>query len=203
MQKSCASPAGYRKTPANSRPALRLGFALAVFSLAPLAAAPQASPPSKDEQSCQDFVQQFYDWYLSFNTSKGKLPANGPSEEDVLRLRPQVLSPELLRMLKEDLEASKKSSDDVVGLDFDPFLNTQDPSPKFKLERVTVKDGHCNAVVYGIRGGKKQEKVKPELTQGASGWVFVNFHYDSETPKDDNLIDILKSLREDRKKPQS
>jgi len=203
MQNRYVSPAGYRKAPAFFRLAPRLAFAVAFFSLLPVAAAPQASQPSKDEQSCRDFVQQFYDWYLSFNTSKGKLPANGPSEEDVLRLRPQVLSPDLLRMLKEDLEASKKSPDDVEGLDFDPFRDTQDPSPKIKVERVTAAGGHCNAVVYGIRGGKKQEKVKPELAQGANGWVFVNFHYDSETPKDDNLIDILKTLREDRKKPQN
>jgi hypothetical protein len=37
-----------------------------------------------------------------------------------------AFSPELASKLKEDLAAQEKSPGEIVGLDFDPFLNAQD-----------------------------------------------------------------------------
>jgi hypothetical protein len=156
---------------------------------------------SKDERSCQEFVQKFYDWYVSREVLDAKVREGHPSSDDVVRLRPQVLSPELRELLKEDSVAQAKA-EDIVGLEADPFFDSQDPSPKFLVESVSVKDGRCNAVVNGFEEGKKQERVMPELISSGPTWVFVNFHYVSKFPQDENLITMLKMLRDQRNKPR-
>jgi hypothetical protein len=90
-------------------------------------------------------------------------------------------------------------------LDFDPFFNSQDPSSRFEVERVTMKDVHCHAVVNGIEQGEKRDRVVPELVEARGKWVFVNFHYrfnfgDGKPPEDDDLVSMLKPLSEDRRK---
>jgi hypothetical protein len=154
-----------------------------------------------DEPSCRDFVQQFYDWYVSRVELHLRSRLAGPPSNDVLRFRPQALSAELLQLLKDDIAAQAKVKDELVGLDFDPFLNSQDVISKFEVASVRVKDGRCNAVVNGIEGGKKQELVMPELTASGGTWVFINFHYGkSEFSQDENLLSTLKQLRDERKK---
>ncbi|MGO9434537.1 MAG: hypothetical protein ACLP00_09590 [Terracidiphilus sp.] len=148
-------------------------------------------------------MQQFYTWYLGRTAVNDKSRSAGPSWDDVPRLRPQVLSPELLGLLKDDLAASRSNSEEIVGLDWDPFLATQDPSPKFEVENVSLKAGHCFAVVNGIEHGKRQESVSPELVQSGETWIFVNFHYKGQSPQDENLIGTLKHLRDERKKAKN
>jgi hypothetical protein len=187
----------------------RLGVAFAIFFVASLAASIAPSLQAQDakqrqtEQSCQNFVQQFYTWYLGHNAHNEESRSAGPSWDDVLRLRPQALSPDLLALLKDDLAASRANSDEIVGLDWDPVLATQDPSPKFEVESVSLKDGHCYAVVNGIERGKKHETVVPELAQAGRKWAFVNFHYKDQPPQDENLISTLKLLRDERKKARN
>ncbi len=165
------------------------------------AQAEHASALQMDEPSCREFVQQFYDWYVSRAELHLKSRLAGPPSNDVLQFRPQSLSAELAQALKEDIEAQAKVKDDLVGLDFDPFLNSQDVISKFEVAGVRVKDGRCNAVVNGIEGGKKQELVMPELTASGGTWVFVNFHYGkSEFSQDENLLSTLKLLSDERKK---
>lgn len=154
----------------------------------------------RNEQSCRQFVQQFYTWYVSPNVKDGKPKPAGRSWDEVLRLRPQSLSPELLGLLKDDLAASKANPDEIVGLDWDPFLASQDTGSKFEVESAAVTNGHCTAQVNGIDHGRKRETVMPELVQAGGAWVFVNFHYKSQPPPDENLISTLKFLRHERKK---
>jgi hypothetical protein len=187
----------------------RLGTAFVASCIALLAVSTQPAllaqhvKQSKTEQSCRNFVQQFYTWYLGRNALIDKSRSAGPSWDDVLKLRPEVLSPGLLSLLKDDLAASRANSEEVVGLDWDPFLATQDPSAKFEVDSVSMKNSHCYAVVNGIEHGKKQETVVPELTAASDTWVFVNFHYNDQPPQDENLIATLKQLRDQRKKSRN
>ena len=90
-----------------------------------------------------------------------------------------------------------------MGLDFDPFLNAQDPSEHYVLRDVSVKDGRCSVEVYSVTSGKKSAKkfVIPELMFKSGQWVFMNFHYGkSKRAEDENLLSILKTLRADRQK---
>jgi hypothetical protein len=159
-----------------------------------------AGAQARNEQSCRQFVGDFYNWYLAPDPSNGRPKAGDRAWSDVLRLRPDALSPELLSLLKDDLAASQASRDEIVGLDWDPFLASQDPSSTFSVESVSVRDDHCDAWVNGIEGGKKQESVGPELIRNGQSWVFVNFHYKGQSPEDENLVSTLKVLRDERKK---
>jgi hypothetical protein len=157
-------------------------------------------PLSKEERSCQKFVQEFYDWYVARDVQYEKSREVRTTSDYVLQLRPHVLSAELLRLLKDDSEAQSKANE-IVGLDFDPFFDSQDPSPKFEVESVSVMNDRCDAVVNGIREGEKQERVMPELVAAGQSWVFVNFHYGkSKFSEDENLLSTLKFLSNDRKK---
>jgi hypothetical protein len=183
-----------------------IAFLTVAFAISTVpATSAQVADRLKKQRSCRDFVQQFYDWHISREVLDEKFPAGRTTSDDVLRLRPHVLSPLLLRLLKEDSAAQAKA-DEIVGLDFDPFFASQDPSSKFEVERVTMKDGHCHAVVNGIERGEKRERVMPELVETGEKWVFVNFHYDfnsevGKPPVDEDLIDLLKRLSKDRTKP--
>jgi len=137
------------------------------------------------EASCRAFVQQFYDWYLTKSIVW----------YSVAKLKPQVLSPELLKLLKKE-DDTQTACKCIDHLDADPFLNSQDPDPKYIVKRVAVVNGRCNAIVRGNNGGSE---VRPELTQTSTGWIFINFHFSfySEDGKrklfpDDDLVHMLK-----------
>jgi hypothetical protein len=183
---------------------LKLLCTLTLAVLFAISAAPtlpaQAAKQVAEEQSCVLFVQQFYDWYLIRTGPNGKPRPANRSLDDVLRLKPKLLSAELLALLKDDLAASKASSDDIVGLDWDPFLASQDAVSRFHVDAATILNGRCSARVSGVEGGKKREKVVPELASTSGNWIFVNFHYPGQNGADENLIDTLKLLRDERKK---
>ena len=71
-----------------------------------------------DITAVQDFVQDFYNWYAPASASRrSERPA-----DLALHDRPAAFDPALARQLKEDSDAQVKVHDDIVGLDFDPFL---------------------------------------------------------------------------------
>jgi hypothetical protein len=162
-------------------------------------AAVAARPPSTTGQveSCNRFVQAFYDWYVKQTGSSGGIEAT-------LKRRRADFSPDLVRALNEDLAASKKHPGEIVGLDFDPFLAAQDVAMRYVTGKVTQKGERYFVPVYGFWDGKKHARpdVTPELTYQHGKWVFVNFHYakDPKHPENENLLAVLRALREDRKK---
>jgi len=159
----------------------------------------QTSAETEQAQSCKKFVQDFYDWYFDRLNSQIAKKTEGPSTYDVLRLKPQVITPRLRTMLEEDVKAQSKSPDEVVGLDLDPFINAQDWEGKYWTGNVTLNGENCRVAVWGTDSGAKYEIVDPELKLENGQWVFVNFHYPgSETPRDENLIALLTGLRDDR-----
>jgi len=135
----------------------------------------QAPVESAEAKSCFQFVQAFYDSYFDrLNAQKNQATA-GPSSYDVSTFKPQVLAPELLQMLKEDVEAASKNQDEIVGLDFDPFINAQDWEGKYWVNSVTIIDGACHADVWGMDAGKKHDIVHPMLKITNGNWIFVDF----------------------------
>jgi len=155
------------------------------------------------EKSCREFVQSFYDWYESPVERDPQHPSGTLDMDDVIRSRGQVLSGQLYTLLKAERDAQARAHE-LVGLDFDPFFNSQDPSSKFLVESVDVQLDHCNAVVNGVEGTQKRELVKPELVAIGESWAFVNFHYhfdfaDKHPPQSDDLIHVLKLNAADRK----
>ena len=173
------------------------GFFLCLVASYPLWA--QAATPAGSQQSCRNFVQGFYDWYIPKMTNPTPLPA----EELALKYRSVSFDPELARALHEDFVASGKNSQEIVGLDFDPFLNTQDPSEKYVLGSVTLQGEGCWVEIFSIDSGKKNATpdVVSELRFKNGRWIFMNFHYGkTKTTADSNLTTILDTLRKGRLK---
>lgn len=156
-----------------------------------------AKATADDSSSCRTFVQSFYNWYVV--KSKNSNAVSAPLDV-ALRTRAADFSAELSRRLKEDTEASAKSPGEVVGLDFDPILNSQEEATPYKAEKVSFKGNDFLVDVFAIKNGKKSAApvVQPELSHIGGKWQFVNFHYKIDK-KDDDLLNVLKILRDDRK----
>ncbi len=142
--------------------------------------------PNKEETSCREFVQQFYDWYLNSDSRW----------YDVAKLNPKVLSAELFKLLRKE-DQTQETCKCIDHLDSDPFLNSQDPDRKYVVKTVKVASGRCSTTVKGA--GEDAAEVRPELMRTSAGWVFVNFHYSfySENGQrklspDNDLINMLK-----------
>jgi hypothetical protein len=158
--------------------------------------------PSKP-QDCGPFVQQFYNWYVAKVNALMKRNSRESALEVTLREKRSSFSPELVKGLKEDLAASKKSPGEIVGLDFDPFLNAQDIAERYLVGNITPKGDHYWVEVFGVWGGQKNSNpdVVPELAFENSQWIFTNFHYGkTDIPVNENLVSVLQVLKKDRRK---
>ena len=142
----------------------------------------------------RDFVQGFYNWYVPLALKDTAEPAFNLA----LKSRSAAFNPELLNALREDSAAQAKVTGDIVGLDFDPFLYSQDPDASFEFGAATQKGAGNRVDIFAMRSGKKSAKpaVTAEVVQKDGRWVFVNFHY----PDGTDLLSILKTLRDERKK---
>lgn len=159
--------------------------------------APAVNKKPDPKKSCRHFVQEFYNFYVPITGDKP------PSAPDALEKRKSDFSEDLYKQLKADFDAQDKEPDEIVGLDFDPFLNGQDFAEKYIAGEVIERAGRFFVDVHSMSQGKKSEKpqVVPELTRRNGKWVFLNFHYGKTSiPENENLISILKALKNDRSK---
>ncbi len=162
-------------------------------------------------KACESFVQDFYDWYIPEMTNNVPAPVN----ERVLKVKARSFSAELVRMLKRDLEESKKVPDEIVGLDFDPFVNSQETPNHFVTGKATVhpsSGGNKYQVeVYDTTelakgkdfSSKKKvaPAVTPELMYKNGQWYFTNFLYGkTKIAGNESLLSILKIQQENRNK---
>lgn len=169
------------------------------FLLAASSLFAQGTPPQDARKSCRDFVQAFYDWYVPVALKHSRVrPA-----DLALAHKGSAFSPELAQALREDSKAQAKVKGELVGLDFDPFLNSQDPGERYVVGNLTPKGDRYWVEIYSLTSGKKSAKpdVAPELMFKDGRWIFVNFHYGgSEHSKDENLLSTLKTLRANRQR---
>ena len=156
------------------------------------------SKSQSDINSCRDTVQKFYDWYLKSVQPTAKTSMT----EAAMKAKPSLFDPALREKIVADLRASAKNPSEVVGLDFDPFLNAQDDPEKMAVGNATMKGGNCLVEVYRTSHGKRENKkpdVTPELALRNGQWTFVNFHYPpGSVPEDNDLLGVLKKLAADR-----
>lgn len=162
--------------------------ALALFTLSAVAQTLHA------EDSPRKFVQDFYDWYLPMAAR----PHSEDSSNIALKKKSSAFSPELLKALKEDASAASRSPGEIVGIDWDPFLNSQEQIKRIELGNITQKNGAYRVEIYDYLEGKKDKKpnIIAEVKQADGHWVFVNFW----NPDGGNLLSELRKLSKDRKK---
>lgn len=155
------------------------------------------SAQAQSALSAKGFVQSFYTWYIPQMTKNVPVP----SDQRILKERASSFSPTLLAMLKEDLAASAKVTDEIVGLDFDPYINGQDTPTRYLAGKVIPKDKCYWVEVFDLSSGKKGKDpaVIPEVKFVKGQWIFTNFHYPkTHIPENENLIRILKALKASR-----
>lgn len=156
----------------------------------------QTKGPHYVGNSPRAFVQGFYAWYvpraLNDDTTEGW--------NATLKLIHSNISPQLAELLEEDSAAQAKCNE-LVGLDFDPFLYTQDPAEHYEVGRITQVGEHYRAEIHRIQSGRPNEKpdVIAEFMHRDGHWSFVNFHY----PGGADLLTILKSPRPKCSAPRS
>lgn len=176
-----------------------------VFSEAALSApsggkaksAVKSGAPQSQQLACKKFVQDFYDWYCKCMGEGG----SGIPEDRAMKDRGSSFSPSLRQKIKDDFEASAKVQDEIVGLDFDPYLNSQDPYEHYVAGKVTASGKNYLVEMHGVRGGKQNAKpdVTPEVASQNGKFIFVNFHYGkSEYPENENLVSVLDALKKSR-----
>ena len=152
-----------------------------------------AASPEADVKA---FVQKFYDFYLPKALDEN---SSGPSSNYVIEKMSDILDPDLLAGLKEDAKAAADAPEgDEVGLDFDPFLDSQDPADRYEVKSVSKKGATYLVDVYCVTEGKLSDKpcVVPELVQDNGKWRFVNFDY----PEGGDLKTVLVQLKAEREK---
>jgi hypothetical protein len=160
---------------------------------------PAQSPVEKGrENSCREYVKRFYDWYSGPVKKDRRHPDGERNVDDSIILRNNYMNSRLYSLLKADRDAQLRSNE-IVGLEFDPFTNSQDNSPTFEVKSAAVEGNNCRAVVWGVDAGSHRETVEPELSDKTGDWKFVNFYYPNEASPWNNLIDGLIFLRSERK----
>jgi len=165
---------------------------LALLLAQPITAYAGAAAGPNDVASVRRFVQNFYDWYTPMSLNEKILSP----VDHTLKSKGSAFIPTLSKALREDSVASAKVKDMVVGLDFDPFLASQDPETHYTVGKIVQKNGSYYVSVHGVRSGKQSPKadvvVKVEKLKGS--WRFTNFLY----PDGTNLLSVLKELKKER-----
>jgi hypothetical protein len=137
--------------------------------------------------SAREYIKTFFDWYV---------PRSNKDDADwhqTLKLARWDLSPELARLLRDDAEAQAQCRE-LIGLDFDPFLGTQEPSAQYRFgasEQVGTR--------FRVKAFRVDETVvenKPDfiavVARDSDRWYIENFLYPGENT---DLLSILKSPR--------
>lgn len=162
------------------------------------------------EKSCRAFVQGFYDWYvpkwLTDDLNSDSLFKKWETTRDPLKQKTYPISDELVRRLKEDRAAQAKAKEELVGLDFDPYISgNAGPVGRYVVGKITPKGSHYLAEVHpqpSVEG--KKPVVAAEVVFENEHWIIVNFYYyiyDNGKPTHRfDLLTTLKKLREERRK---
>jgi hypothetical protein len=140
-------------------------------------------------ESPREFVEQFYAWYAP--RTEASDTAQGWNK--ALKLMYWDLSPQLAKLLEEDSAAQAKCKE-LIGLDFDPILNTQDPAEQYEVGIIDKRGSHYFAKIHRVDSGRRKEAsdVIAEFVRQGGRLFFLNF-YD---PKGETgLVSILKSPR--------
>jgi hypothetical protein len=157
----------------------------------------QAKNDQHVQESLRVFVQSFYDWYAP----KALGSNSGPAWNNALRTKEGYFSPGLALKLRNDADAQAKAEGEIVGLDFDPFLNGQDPGEHYEVGKIVQRGESYWVDIHSVSSGKMSEKptVIAEVVQRNDQWRFVNFHYLNGR----DLLGVLKALKENREQPPS
>ena len=129
-------------------------------------------------RSCRQFAQEFYRWYVPFTQANLKYPAS----DVAIKRKPTLFESGLLRALKADAAAQNQAAGEIVGIDFDPFVGSQDPADHYEIRKTSVRGDTCLVEVW--RDSPKEKPWRPdkpdviaEISRQSGHWHFKNFRY--------------------------
>jgi len=168
----------------------RTSNAAGLLLLLGLACNPAGSAPDPDLASASQFVRAFYQWYVPAAQA-------GTGLQRAMQDSSALFAPALVRAVQADGEAQAKNSDEVVGLDGDPFLDAQDFCPAYEVGSARRDAGAVLVEVRGNCAGRTDSlpDVLAELHGGPGAWVFTNFRYPG---RGSDLMKDLEELRRQR-----
>jgi hypothetical protein len=140
------------------------------------------------------FVQSFYDWYIPETSKKGY------GLGKMIKTHREMFNSQLANALIADQEAQDKVPGEIVGLDFDPFTDSQDPDNKYFAKKITAAGKRYRVEIFSQRTYVGEKPGVPilvaEVISKQGRWVFTNFIYGRFNS---DLISELKRLAKERK----
>ncbi len=156
-----------------------------------------------ERASVRRFVQSFYNWYADEVNRSENHDSDVEADVEAVTAKSALFTPKLCRALLVDRKAQEEDPNGyIVGIDMDPFLNSQDPNRHYKVVRVEHKGGVWLVTVRGVP--TQEESVSQaiavvEKTRSGYGWRFTDFFYDEGF----GLLEDLQELKEDRERHPS
>lgn len=146
-----------------------------------------ATSEGETTQSVRQFVQAFYDWYVP----KALSNSPGPPWGAALQARPGNFSTEMASLLRKDIREQAQTKGEISGLDFDPFLSTQDPDDHYRVGNIVKKGESYWVSIYGGSAERLQSPALVAEVRRADGhWQFTNFRY----PNGKDLTSLLRVI---------
>jgi len=146
-----------------------------------------ATSDGEATQSVRQFVEAFYDWYVP----KALSSSPGPPWGAALQARPSSFSTELAYLLRKAIREQAQTKGAISGLDFDPFLSTQDPDDHYNVGNVVKKGESYWVSIYGGSAERSQSPALVAEVKRADGrWQFTNFRY----PSGKDLVSLLRVI---------
>jgi hypothetical protein len=158
---------------------------------------PTRVSPALPAGSPERFVQDFYDWYVL--ASSGRIAAVQFYAAPKMRAG---LAPQLLAALQADAAAqAADTTGSVVGIDWDPFLASQDPCRRYDVTAPAERRSigyvvHVHGV--GICPPHDRPDVSVAVRRGDSSWTIVDVT-DSSSHGTNSLLESLHALDDSRR----
>jgi hypothetical protein len=159
-----------------------------------------AQETSSVQDSCQSYVQDFYNWYVAGLNSDAYMEKRDATWVRAVKIRKSAFSAELAGAIEEDGKEQAKHRGKMVGLSFDPFFGTKDRDDRYVPGYVKVRGENCEVEMLGFANGERREdsNVTAELKRDGKQWRFLNFHYPRMgrgNEEGEDLLSVLKALR--------
>lgn len=147
------------------------------------------SPARSERDAPDELARAFYRWH----TTPADRGGSGFAVDRTIGRFRTAFTPELRSALDEDLVASRASPGNVVGLDGDPFTDSQDPCERYLPQAAVVTGDSATVTIMEVcePGAPGRSSVRVILVRRDDSWHLADFvARDGRT-----LTDQLRQLR--------
>jgi len=157
-----------------------------------------------DKENARIFVQKFYDWYKKLYNEGVTATDNVGTDVYMIKHKPQYLDDSLLNAFIEYYRAEPKQADEIVGLDFDPILDSQDIGWDYQTGKVRQVGDKFFIDIHCDTHGKPKDTILAlppiivaEVVKKNRQWKFVNLSYPPPEGKGEDLLKMLADYKKE------